>query len=133
MSDLTAYEIGEDGGMWLVVGQLDVQRETISVAEARLAVVALLREQLMPDNEDQFASDVLDVLDAPACVHYLPIYSDPETELVYVRSPIGDTLIWGDRIGTCAVALGFVLPDHRGVRRDIDKTRSDESTKGPQS
>lgn len=47
------------------------------------------------------------------------IYSDPKTERVYARSPIGGTPIWGDRIGTCAVAIGFDLPDHRTVSREL--------------
>lgn len=125
MAELTAYDIGEDGGRWLVVSQVDVHREAISVAEARLAVLALLRAQLIPGNEDQFVAEVLDVLDTPASVHSSPIYSDPETELVFTRSPIGGTPILGDRIGTCAVALGFDLPDHRSVRRKIDARRSE--------
>ncbi|WP_336632631.1 MULTISPECIES: hypothetical protein [unclassified Microbacterium] len=124
MSSLTAYDIGEDGGMWLVVGQFEVHRETISVAEARLAVIALLREQLLPADHEVFTSETLAVLDAPARVHEYPIYSDPATERVYMRSPIGGTPIWGDRIGTCAVAIGFDLPDHRTVWREIGMTGS---------
>lgn len=119
MTSLTAYEIGEDGGMWLVVGQIDVSRESISVAEARLAVIALLREQLLPADEEAFMSETLVALDAPASIHWSAIYSDPKTERVYTRSPIGGTPIWGDRIGTCAVAIGFDLPDHRTVSREL--------------
>ena len=75
MTRLTAYEIGEDGGMWLVVGQMEVLRESISVAEARLAVIALLREQLLPADEEVFMSETLVALDAPASIHWSAIYS----------------------------------------------------------
>ena len=126
MSRLTAYEIGEDGGMWLVVGQMEVLRESISVAEARLAVIALLRGQLLPDAEEVFMSETLAALDAPASVHESAIYSDPKTERVYARSPIGGTPIWGDRIGTCAVAIGFDLPDHRTVSRELGNHNEQE-------
>lgn len=124
---LTTYEIGEDGGRWLVVGNLDLHRKTITVAEARLAVIALLNEQLMPGNDWLFACQVVDVLDAPAQVHESPVYSDPDTELVYALSPIGGTPVWGDRIGTCAVAIGFTLPDHRTVRRALQEERNDHT------
>lgn len=112
--DYDVIEIGEDSDRWLVVSQVDVHRETISIAASRLAVIRTLREQLLPDDEYAFASCVEEVLDASCTRYQYPILADEQ--MVFYESPIGAGAPGGfDRLGTCGVAIGFSLPDHHAA------------------
>lgn len=118
VANLTVYEIGEDSDKWLVLGRHDVHRETISINAARLAVIGLLREQLLPGDSTAFSETVEFVLDLPGHRIEYPIIFDEETERVYYRSPIGKGNRFGKREGTCAVTFGYRLKDHHTEEAD---------------
>lgn len=119
MSEFRVFEIGEDGGRWLVVGQNDLLREPLNIDAARLAVIEFLRGQLMPGDEVLFAETVACVLDELVCGYEYPIYVDPASERVYVESPLGEKRA-GERLGSCGVAVGFTLPTQHDVEDLVD-------------
>lgn len=115
MSTLTVYEIGEDSDRWVVVGDHAVHRETISVAEARLAVIEQLRVQLLPSDAEGFAEAVATALTVSARTYEYPIYGDDDIERIFVQSPVGKGTRRGERLGSCAVAFGFYLLNHHQI------------------
>ena len=116
-AQFNVIEFGDDSSQWLAVGQHDLHRVGPSVAEARVAVIETLRTQLLPGNEDAFATAVSTLLDLRARTIYSPIHEAADTEQVCYRSPVGSMPPLGRRIGTCAVAFGVDLPSDRDLVR----------------
>lgn len=98
------YDIGEDGSRWFVTG--------ISlVADARVAVIKHLEEQLSPTlsgwgGADSFAHEVHEAVHAEA-IRYHWAAVDRATELIHSDGPFSGTD--ADIIGT-GWAIGFTMP-----------------------
>ena len=104
-------ELGEDGGRWLVTDVTDVNA-------ARVSVLRLLREQLLPGDPECFAGEVDALLDAEVHVYHYPICVHPETERLYYQSPVGHGAPLSEWIAGSGVTFDVPpLPDQRDIRR----------------
>lgn len=92
-------ELGEDGGRWLVADVTDVNA-------ARVFVLRLLREQLLPGDPECFAGEVDALLDAEVHVYHYPICVHPETERLYYQSPVGHGAPLSEWIASSGVTFG---------------------------
>lgn len=89
-------ELGEDGGRWLVTDVTDVNA-------ARVSVLRLLREQLLPGDPECFAGEVDALLDAEVHVY---------------QSPVGHGAPLSEWIAGSGVTFDVpLLPDQRDIRR----------------
>lgn len=115
MAEYQVIEIGEDSDRWLVVSQLNIHEERVSIDAARLAVIRTLREQLLPSEEDAFAACVEELLDTSAHRCEYLIVADDSGRPCY-QSTVGRRAPshW-QRLGTCGVAFGFRLPSHHDL------------------
>ena len=115
MAEYQVIEIGEDSDRWLVVSQLNIHEERLSIDAARLAVIRTLREQLLPSEEDAFAACVEELLDASAKKYEDPILAT-ESGAVCYQSKVGRSAPQHmKRLGTCGVAFGFRLSSHHDL------------------
>lgn len=115
-TNLAVYELGEDSEAWLVTSNAEPYRTSIGLDAARVAVIKWLQGCFDESMSEDFYCAVETVLSAEARLSQYQIYSDPQTEVVFYKSPIGSVPVPAgmDRLGEQYVVIGAVrFPDHR--------------------
>lgn len=115
-TNLAVYELGEDSEAWLVTSNEDPYHKAIDSDSARIAVIKWLQGCFDESMSEEFYSTVETVLSADVWPSQYPIYSDPQTEEVFYKSPISrvPVLAGMDRLGEQYVVIGAVkFPNHR--------------------